>query len=186
VAAVAAATPLVGNDPMALTALGTAVFQSLADLDRAAAYVDEALWLDPNNAWAWSRSGWIDVYRDRPEPAKKSLQRALTLSPLDPLEHNFRMAIACATALEGEFATAATMAQRVLDKNANITWAYRHVIAYSALAGDVAAAHQATVRLQAANPGFPVTMTANHPLRRVSRLYDVLAKGWRLAGLPEA
>ena len=65
-AAIAAASRLVSNDPMALTALAAAVLQCLADPDRAAAYVEEALWLDPNNAWAWGRSGWIAVYRDQP------------------------------------------------------------------------------------------------------------------------
>ena len=78
---------------MALTALAAAVSQCIDDQDRAAVYVEEALWLDPNNAWAWARSGWIAFYRDQPQTAKASFERALTLSPLDPLEHNFRMGI---------------------------------------------------------------------------------------------
>lgn len=63
--------------------------------------------------------------------------------------------------------------------------AYRHIIAYSALAGDPVTARDAIEKLEAANPGVAVTMTTGHPLRHVSRLYDVLAKGWRLAGLLE-
>ena len=103
----------------------------------------------------------------------------------DPLEHNFRMGIVCATALEGDYALAAGLAQRVVEKNPEVTWAYRHIIAYSALAGDLVTARDAIGRLRAANPGVAVTMSTSHPLRSVSRLYDVLAQGWRLAGLLE-
>jgi TolB-like protein len=184
-AAVAEASRLASNDQMALTALAAAVLQCLADQDRAAAYVDEALWLDPNNAWAWGRSGWIAVYRDQPQTAKLSFERALLLSPLDPLEHNFRMGIVCAIALEGDYTLAARLAQRVVDKNPKVTWAYRHIIAYSALAGDPVTARDAVAKLRAASPGVAVTMSTSHPLRSVSRLYDVLAEGWRLAGLSE-
>ncbi len=116
-AAVAEASRLASNDPMALTALAAAVLQCLADQDRAAAYAEEALWLDPNNAWAWARSGWIAVYRDQPETAKESFERALLLSPLDPLEHNFRMGIAMRQCAEGDYALAAKRLQSVLDKN---------------------------------------------------------------------
>ena len=76
-AAVAEASRLVSNDPTALTALAAAVSQCIGDHDRAAAYAEEALWLDPNNAWAWARSGWIAIYRDQPETAKESLSGRL-------------------------------------------------------------------------------------------------------------
>ncbi len=174
------------NDPTALTALAAAVSQCIGDHDRAAAYAEEALWLDPNNAWAWARSGWIAIYRDQPETAKESFERALTLSPLDPLEHNFRIGIANANALEGQFALAAKQLQKVLDKNPQMTWAYRPLASYAALAGDLVTARDAIGRLLAANPGVSIAMMKTRdPLRHVSRPFDIVVKGWRLAGLPE-
>lgn len=186
-AAIATASQLgVSNDPMALTALAAAVLQCLADSDRAAAYAEEALWLDPNNAWAWGCSGWIAVYRDQPETAKESFGRALTLSPLDPLEHNFRMGIACATALEGDHALAAKLAQRVVDKNPRVTWAYFELVAYSALAGDLVTARDAIGKLRAAVPNVSIeVMRSTIPRRHVSRLFDLLLEGYELAGLLE-
>ena len=185
-AGVAEASRLVSNDPIALTALAAAVSQCIGDHDRAAAYAEEALWLDPNNAWGWARSGWIAVYRDQPETAKESFERALTLSPLDPLEHNFRIGIANANALEGQFALAAKQLQKVLDKNPQMTWAYRPLASYAALAGDLVTARDAIGRLLAANPGVSIAMMKTRdPLRHVSRPFDIIVKGWRLAGLPE-
>ena len=185
-AAVAEASRLVSNDPIALTALAAAVSQLIGDQDRAAAYAEEALWLDPNNAWGWARSGWIAIYRDQPETAKESFERALTLSPLDPLEHNFRIGIANANALEGQFALAAKQLQKVLDKNPQMTWAYRPLASYAALAGDLVTARDAIGRLLAASPGVSIAMMKTRdPLRHVSRPFDIIVKGWRLAGLPE-
>ena len=34
-----------------------------ADLDRAQGFLDRALTLDPNHAWAWTRRGFLNVYR---------------------------------------------------------------------------------------------------------------------------
>lgn len=70
------------------------------------------------------------------------------------------------------------MALRVVDKNPQVTWADRHIAAYSALAGDLMTAHDAIGKLQVANPGVAITVKTSHPLRNVSRLCDVLAKGW--------
>ena len=174
-AAIADASRLVSKDPMALTALAPAVIHCPGDLDRAAAYVEEALWLDPNNAWAWARSGWIAVYRDQPETAKQSFVRALTLSPLDPLEHNFRIGIANANTLEGQFALAAKQLQKVLDKNPQMTWAYRPLASYAALAGDLVTARDAVGRLLAANPGVSIAMMKTRdPLRHASRPFDIM------------
>ncbi|PSH68322.1 hypothetical protein CU102_13550 [Phyllobacterium brassicacearum] len=186
-AAISAASRLgVSNDPMALTAQAAAVLQCLADPDRAAAYVEEALWLDPNNAWAWGGAGWIAVHRDRPETARENFERALTLSPLDPLEYNFRMGIAWATALEGDYALAAKLTQRVLDKNPRVTWALFELVAYSALAGDLVTARDAVGKLRAADPNVSISvMRSTIPRRHVSRLFDVLVEGYKLAGLLE-
>jgi hypothetical protein len=40
--------------------------------------------LDPNSAWAWNRSGWLESYLDRADTAIEHFERALRLSPFDP------------------------------------------------------------------------------------------------------
>jgi TolB-like protein/Tfp pilus assembly protein PilF len=186
VAAIAAAVPLAGNDPMTLTALGAALSQCVEDQDRATAYIDQALALDPNNAWAWARAGWIAIYSVQPERAKEFFERALSLSPFDPLEFNFRLGFASAHAHVGDYAVAAALVQKTLDKNPQVIWANRQLAAFAALAGDMRTARDAISKLQAAYPGISIaTMRAGYPGRNTPRLFDVFVKGWRLAGLPE-
>ena len=51
------------------------------------AAVVNAVALDPNGAWAESRLGWLDVYADRSDEAKAHFEKAMRLSPLDPLTY---------------------------------------------------------------------------------------------------
>ena len=44
--------------------------------------------LDPNSAWAWHRSGWLNAYIRQTDRAIQDFQRAIRLSPLDPLMLN--------------------------------------------------------------------------------------------------
>src|SRR5581483_698306 len=76
------------DDPTALTALATATMLLLGDLSRAQFFVDRALELDPNHAWAWTRRGFLNVYRGDAEGAIAAFERAIRLSPLDPFSFN--------------------------------------------------------------------------------------------------
>ena len=185
--AVDAAAPLIGDDPTALAAVGAAISQSLDDLPRAASYVDSALTLDPNNAWAWSRSGWIAIYQDEPDRARDRFERSLALSPLDPLAFNQRIGIAMTFGYKGEYAQSAKLLQEVLNKHPNITWAYRQLAFVSAMAGDLVTARDAMKKLRAAHPGATIAlMKRAHPSRHSQRIFDLMLQGWRAAGLPEA
>ncbi|HEX6019897.1 MAG TPA: BTAD domain-containing putative transcriptional regulator [Burkholderiaceae bacterium] len=186
-AAIDAAAALIVDDPTALAAVGAAISQCLDDLDRAASYVEAALSLDPNNAWAWARYGWIGIYREQPDQATESFERALTLSPLDPLAFNLRIGIACALGARGEYATAARQLREVLNKHPHVTWAYRQLAYLAALAGDLSTARDAMARLRAAHPNISIALMRDcHPSRHTPGKFDVMLKGWRMAGMPEA
>jgi TolB-like protein/Flp pilus assembly protein TadD len=185
--AVDAAAPLIGDDPTALAAVGAALSQSLDDLPRAASYVDSALTLDPNNAWAWSRSGWIAIYQDEPDQARERFKRSLALSPLDPLAFNQRIGIAMTFGYKGEYAHAAKLLQEVLNKHPHVTWAYRQLAFVSAMAGDVPTARDAVRKLRTAHPNATIAlMKRAHPSRHTPRVFNLMLEGWRAAGLPEA
>ncbi len=113
-------------------------------------------------------------------------QRSLALSPLDPLEFNLRMGIAFAQGLKGEYAQTAKLIQEVLNKHPKVTWAYRQLAYASALAGDLPAARDAIKRLLVAHPNASIELMKKcHPSRNMPRVFDLMLKGWRLAGLPE-
>jgi TolB-like protein/Tfp pilus assembly protein PilF len=131
--AVDAASGLISDDPTAMAAVGAAISQCLDDLPRAASYIESALALDPNNAWAWARYGWLAIFQDDPDRARERFERSLVLSPLDPLEFNLRMGIAFTRAQTGEYAQAAKLIQDVLNRHPQVTWAYRQLAYVSAL-----------------------------------------------------
>jgi len=185
-AAVDAAAPLIGDDPTALAAVGAAVSQCLDDLDRAAAHIEAALALDPNNAWAWARYGWLAIYREEYDAAIERFERALSLSPLDPLTFNLRLGIGSAMAEKGEYETAVRILREVLNKNPHLTWPYRQLAWVAALAGDLPTARDAMARLRAAHPNVSIAlMRVCHPSRNSPRKFDPMVTGWRMAGMPE-
>ena len=181
-----AAAGLIGDDPTALAAVGAVISQCLDDLPRAAAFVERALALDPNGAWAWSRYAWVAIYQYEPDRAIERFERSLALSPLDPHEFNLRSGIASALGQKGEYARAAKLIQEVLSRYPKATWAYRQLAHLAALAGDLPTARDAVRKLLAAYPNVSVElMKRQHPSRNRPVVFNQMLEGWRLAGLPE-
>ena len=56
-----------------LAVLGNAL-TLLHELDAAELVIRKALAVDGGSAWAWSRSGWIDVYKGDPRVGDRALQ----------------------------------------------------------------------------------------------------------------
>ncbi|MEI9899667.1 MAG: tetratricopeptide repeat protein [Hyphomicrobium sp.] len=112
------ATTTVGDDPTALTALATAIMQLGGNVEDSVAFVEKALKLDPNLAWAWMRRGFGLVYLGRPEEALESLDRAARLSPLDPFAFNFYIGMGLAHFAAGRPQDAIAFTRRALRRAA--------------------------------------------------------------------
>ena len=63
----------IGDDATGLTALGTAVMLLEGNARRALGFVERAVLVDPNHAWAWMRRGFGLVYTGKPEEASAGL-----------------------------------------------------------------------------------------------------------------
>ena len=48
---------------------------------------DRAVALNPNSYFAWSNRGWVYKIAGLPEEAVRSFERAMRMSPMDPLLH---------------------------------------------------------------------------------------------------
>jgi len=185
-AAIDAAANLIGDDPTALAAVGAVISQCLDDLPRAASYIERALTLDPNGAWAWSRYAWVAIYQYEPDRAIERFERSLALSPLDPHEFNLRSGMASALAQKGEYPQAARLIQEVLSRYPKVTWAYRQLAWIAALAGDLPTARDAVRKLLEAYPNVSMElMKQQHPSRNRPATFNRMLEGWRLAGLPD-
>lgn len=183
--AVDKAMGLIDDDPTALTAAG-AVTGLCGDQEGASALIERALALDPNNAWAWTRWGWIAIYRGDAELAAERFENAMKLSPLDPFAFNTRMGKAAALARMGRFGDAAAIAKDETKKHPDVTWAYRQLAAWAAIAGDMPTARSAAHALLAAHPDFTIRRYLAVPtFRDVTEYRDQMAQGLRDAGLPE-
>lgn len=180
-----ASSGLIDDDPTALTAAGAAI-SFTGDHERGRALIEHALALDPNNAWAWTRLGWLDIYMGRHDGALARFEMALKLSPLDPFGFNTRMGMAAALARVGRLTEAVTIAKEVTKTQPDVTWAYRQLASWAAQAGDLETARSAAAKLMAANPQFTIKRYLEVAIFHSMPEYrDRLAQGLRDAGLPE-
>ncbi|MCB1487919.1 MAG: tetratricopeptide repeat protein [Bauldia sp.] len=182
---IADAAPVIGDDPTALTALATATMLLFGDLDRARAFVDRALALDPNNAWAWTRRGFLEAYQGDPQLARASFEKAIELSPLDPFSFNGCIGIGFSCFAAGNPEEAVKWARRALGEKVGMTWAYRDLAVFLASAGDIAGAREALARFTAERPGITIAQIGDAMKFVQPRILGMYLEGLRLAGLPE-
>jgi AraC-like DNA-binding protein/tetratricopeptide (TPR) repeat protein len=141
----------VAGDAMTLAVLGNA-FTLLSDIEAADAVVRKALAVDGGSAWAWSRSGWIDVYRGDAQSAIERLKIALDLAPHDALAFNSLVGIGCAHFAAGQYLEAARWQERALAEHPTATWIHRTMCPAYVLGG---AKSEATRSLAALRGRYP-------------------------------
>jgi AraC-like DNA-binding protein/tetratricopeptide (TPR) repeat protein len=176
------AQPLAG-DATALAVLGNAL-TCLHDLDRADLVIRKALAVDGGSAWAWSRSGWIDVYKGRAESAIERLKIALDLAPNDSLAFNSMVGIGCAHFGAGRYVEAAQWHQRALIEHPSATWIHRTMCPAYVLIGAESEALRSVAALREHYPELTVSEVQNG-LPPLPRAYcDLVFDALHTVGLP--
>jgi len=112
------------GDATMLAVLGNAL-TLLGDLGSAALVIGKALAIDGGCAWAWSRSGWLEVYRGEAESAIERFKIALDLAPQDKLAFNSMVGIGCAHFKAGNYAEAVRWQERALIEHPSSVWMHR-------------------------------------------------------------
>ncbi len=176
---------MVTDDPTALSALATATTLLLGDLERANHFVDRALALDPNYAWAWSRRGFIEAYRGNAEAAIAAFDHAMRLSPLDPFSFNSLNGMGFAHFVQGRYDDAIEWTLRGVREKAGMTWAYRDLAAYYALSGRIDDARAAIAVLTRTRPGMTIAKVAETLKFIEPKVLARYLDGLRIAGLAE-
>jgi len=173
------------DDAAALAAGGFALTYVVGDLDDGAAFIDQALALNPNLATAWFYSGLARLYLGEPALAIEHLARAMRLSPLDPLIGQMQAETAHAHFFAGRYDEASSWAGRALRHPPDSHNTLRIAVASSALAGRLEQAQKALARLRRLDPALRVSNLKDRlgPYRPedIARLEE----GLRKAGLPE-
>lgn len=172
-----------GDDPLILTVLGT-VHTFARNYGAARVFLERAITLDPNSAWAYSRLGWLEVYSDRPEPACEHFERSLRLSPLDPMNFNTYVGIACAKQIAGEHDAAADIFLRALEERPSALWIHRNLAAALYSAGRKEQARDSCRRLMAAYPDY-TTARYREAMVFSPRVLDQICGALKALGVPE-
>jgi adenylate cyclase len=149
------AADLSSDDPLILTVLGT-VHTLSRNYGATKVLLERAVTLDPNAAWAWSRLGWLATYTDRPVEAQSHFERALRLSPVDPMNFNNYAGLGSSFLLEGRDNEAAEMFLRALDERPNALWIHRTLAPALLGAGREEEARRSYAALVAAYPSSTV------------------------------
>jgi tetratricopeptide (TPR) repeat protein len=156
------------------------------DMKTAASVVDRAISLNPNSAHAWMMKGFIHACQNQPKPAFDALERAMRLSPLDPLGYFFAWCLGLVAFEEGQYEQAIEWADRSLRDEPTYLAAWRIKVAACGLLGKPAEAHQALTRMLELHPGLTTANYTAYALRfNAPEVVMTVAEGLRKAGLPE-
>jgi adenylate cyclase len=177
------AAQLSGDDPLILAVLG-AVHTFVRNFGTARVLLERAVALDPNAAWAWSRLGWLEAYSDRPANAFRHFERALRLSPLDPLNFNNYVGIASAHDIAMNLEDAVRNYRRALEERPHAEWIYRSLAPALCAAGRMDEARAAFARLMSNYPDLTIARVKQAMVFSQSYI-DRMCDNLRKLGLPD-
>jgi adenylate cyclase len=156
------------------------------DYSRGLRLVERATDRCPSLAWAWTSSAMLHAYRGRSEIAIEHAQRALRLSPRDPMAFRIHMAFCFAYLSAGNYDQVLDYANRGLELNPRAVLLLRQKIVALAHLDRLEEARIAASQYMAQAPTFSTKAYSDalkHLLTDAIRV--PIVEGLRLAGLPE-
>jgi adenylate cyclase len=177
------AAEMSGDDPIILAVLG-AVHTFVRNYGTARVLLERAVTLDPNAAWAWTRLGWLENYADQPQKAIGNFERALRLSPIDPMNFNNYVGMGSAHEVAQEYDKAAAFYRRALEERPNASWIYRNLASSLWGAGRVEEAKQAFAEVMRSYPDLTVSKFKQAMVFSPAAL-NRMAENLRKLGLPD-
>ena len=177
------AAQLSGDDPLILAVLG-AVHTFVRNFGTARILLERAVTLDPNSAWAWQRLGWLENYSDQPEKAMEHFERALRLSPLDPMNFNIYVGMGSAKQIAEQYNEASAYFGRALEERPHAHWIYRSLAATLAGADRMGEAREAFAILMESYPELTAAKV-RQAMVFSDTVLDRMIENLKKLGLPE-
>ena len=154
------------EDALALAVDALVAAWSRHDLDSAEQRLGQALAANPNEPLAWLHSAITHAWRGRGGQAVQCAERALSLSPLDPMIYYFNSLAGMANLIDERYERAIELSNRSLLENRLHTPTLRTLAAALALSGRLDEAREAMDRLRALEPGLTASaLRARYPGR---------------------
>src|SRR5262249_53485607 len=155
------AVQLAKDDATVLGFAGYALAYVAKDLDDGAAFVDRALLINSNVAWAWSAGAFIKLWLGEPDRPVERFPQAMRLSPIDPRTFVMQQGTAYAHFFAGRHDEAVAWAKMALREQPNGHVALRVAAASFALAGYGDEAKRVTARLLVIDPELRISNVKN-------------------------
>jgi tetratricopeptide (TPR) repeat protein len=174
------------DDPTALWSGGLSLAYLAKEVEAGAAYIKRALVLNPNSAASWNASGWVHMYLGEYASAIEHFERAMRLSPLDPLTYFACTGMALTHALAGRHDEAISWATKALHEQPNWATALRVAVVANALSDRMVEARVAMACLREVDPALRLGNVDRvaPPFRRAEDRVRFI-ESLRKAGLPE-
>jgi len=175
------------DDATVLCFAGFALAFVAKDLDDGAAFLDQALLINPNLALGWVASGWIKVWLGEPDRAVERFAHAMRLSPVDPNLLIMQQGIAHAHLFAGQYDEALTWAKVALRGWPDGQSLLRVAAASSALTGRDEEAKRLMAQLLEIDPSLQISRLSEDVMGPHGRpeYWAKYVDGLRKAGLPE-
>jgi adenylate cyclase len=154
----------------------------VGDCEISVELADRAVALNPNSSNAWNIRGWVHKVTGLPEEALRSFERAIRMSPVDPLLHRAFVGMGYAFVELSRFDEAIVAAKKALRQNPSYSMAYRCLASAFAHLGRDAEAREAAASLLETDPTFTISSWIARGGQSNAKL---LIEGLRKAGLPE-
>jgi adenylate cyclase len=154
----------------------------VGDCEGSVEMADRAVALNPNSFHAWYARGWVYKTAGLPEEAIRSFERAMRLSPIDPLLHLMFGGMGMALIELRRFEEAIVAGRKGVRQNPSLSPACRCLASAFAHLGRDADAHEAAARLLESDPAFTLAAFIARGGQSNAKL---LIEGLRKAGLPE-
>ena len=179
-----AATSHGGDDATTLAMAGFVIWMDERDDVAALKLFDRALALSNSNIFALACSSVPLAWMGKTEVAAERAQRALRLSPFDPLNFLPNCALAIAYFYTGRYAEAADAARSAIESTPRFSFPHAYLAAALVRLGRGEEAKAAAQQVLALQPTFTVrgvsAIVGHEPA-----VFSAFAEAWREAGLPE-
>jgi adenylate cyclase len=170
------------SDPDTLSRGGSILAFMVGDRESSIELADRAVALNPNLFLAWTARGWVYRVAGLQEEAIRSFERAIHVSPVDPMLHQPFAGIGLALIELRRFDDAIVAGKKAQRQSPSHSPALRCLASAFALLGRDAEAREAAARLLEVDPDFTISAWIARGGQSNSHLQ---IEGLRKAGLPE-
>jgi TolB-like protein/class 3 adenylate cyclase len=179
------AVELASDDGDVLWMAAAAVWQLQLDRQRARELARRSLAANSNSVWALIVAALIEMTSGHAAEGLELLRRADRLSPCDPTGWLLAGGVSLAHYLEGNYAESIRWSEKALAQNPKYVVAIRLLAANYAQIGKLEPAKEQIKKLLNGDPLLTISKQRSRMMFMDAIVWEKLAEGLRLAGLPE-